>query len=423
MNNIFLTIFTTFFIGVSLNFSTLNAQENKTILTPNARLGLVSDWTIKPKMFSRFVEIYILACAGRKDVEVFHIDRHFEALFCMGKRLDKEMFWIDPTVMVLINSGLCDITREPISEKRKSDCAKSLNEIIDTCESFEIDEFVIGWPAYAADLDLRKDADQKNKNLEVLRDIAIDVTKEKNVRYADFFKSLHDVLMKTKGGEGLKNALNWGARSNTPDFNIRGNLVLAYTLLKTFGFDGEIGTFTVDMKGKATASSDHKIVKSSNGEIEIESMRYPFCLDRNLRLLLPYLPFNEDLNRLILKVYNVTTPKVRVTWGGESRDFSAEQLKEGINLPAEFTKTPFDEPFKKLMELILKKEEFEVEPGMFRKKMSKSPLLSQIKDKTAAKQAFEDINVGLRKRWFEHYQDILKDYKPVKHTITITPIL
>src|SRR5258708_10291046 len=100
-----------------------------------------------------------------------------------------------------------------------------------------------------------------------------------------------------------------------------GHAVMAYAFLKALGADGEIGTFTVDLKnGKMKTSKGHRVI-SSGLAYQIESSRYPFCpcepsgkaapafpvcdtddatKDSSIRSAMSLIPFNQDLNRLML---------------------------------------------------------------------------------------------------------------------------
>ena len=48
-----------------------------------------------------------------------------------------------------------------------------------------------------------------------------------------------------------------------------------------------------------------------------------------------------------------------MTWSGQSKEFSKEQLTSGINLAAEFTSTPFDSNFASYLEKLAAKQQFE----------------------------------------------------------------
>jgi hypothetical protein len=140
---------------------------------------------------------------------------------------------------------------------------------------------------------------------------------------------------------------------------------MASAYLKALGCDGNIGEITVDMKGAATVSEGHKVTGGGKGSVELQSTKWPFCFDADTkspgstRSILPFCTFNQDLNRLTLRVKNLEAAKAKVTWGTESREFTNEQLTSGINLAAEFGKTPFDAPFAKFMAAVADKQAYE----------------------------------------------------------------
>ena len=145
-----------------------------------------------------------------------------------------------------------------------------------------------------------------------------------------------------------------------------GQLIMAYAYLKAMGLDGEIGTFTVDLKKEqAKASEGHKINEFKNGTLSITSTKYPFCAageldqDGSIRSGMALVPFNQDLNRLMLVVKKGTAGKYKITWGSETRNYSAEQLAKGVNLADDFAVNPFSEAFKKVEASVLAKQVYE----------------------------------------------------------------
>ncbi len=112
-----------------------------------------------------------------------------------------------------------------------------------------------------------------------------------------------------------------------------GQMVMASTFLRALGCDGNIGTITLDMEsGKAEATQGHKVLSADRGGVEIESTRYPFCFygdpagEDSTSGVAEFLPFNKDLNRLMLVVRNAPAGKVKVVWGGKSKEFDGAQL-------------------------------------------------------------------------------------------------
>jgi hypothetical protein len=123
----------------------------------------------------------------------------------------------------------------------------------------------------------------------------------------------------------------------------------------------------VDLKSnKARVSKGHKLVSCRNGEIEVTSFRYPFVVgggdpakDDNILSGTTLVPFNQELNRLTLVVKHPQAAAYKLTWGGEEKVFPAEQLKQGINLAAEFPRNPFADAFKKVDKAVAAKQDFE----------------------------------------------------------------
>ena len=97
-----------------------------------------------------------------------------------------------------------------------------------------------------------------------------------------------------------------------------------------------------------------------------KSSRYPFCApagelsdDNAIRSGMALVDFQSQFNRLRFVAKNATAKSYTVTWGGEAKTFTGEQLTAGINLPAEFAKTPFDEAFKRVDEAVGRKQSYE----------------------------------------------------------------
>ena len=132
--------------------------------------------------------------------------------------------------------------------------------------------------------------------------------------------------------------------------------------------------------------------------------------------ILPFVPFNKDLNRYVLVVKNLKSPRARITWGEQSKEFSAEQLATGVNLAAEFLKNPFVKPFMEVNKAVEQKQAFEttfIKDYLSEKEQS---LLRSLPSKEASIKAveagFRDIHKGLLEK-------CSKAVHPVTHTIRI----
>jgi hypothetical protein len=131
--------------------------------------------------------------------------------------------------------------------------------------------------------------------------------------------------------------------------------------------------------------------------IEVESSRYPFCAcvdntdpadsypscakqdstsDNSLLSAMKLIPFNEQLNRLTLIGKNGKHSKYEVTWGSQTKTFTADQLSHGVNLAAEFPSNPFCAAFGKVDAAIAAKQAYETKQmkEIFRSPEAKSDM-------------------------------------------------
>jgi lysophospholipase L1-like esterase len=264
-------------------------------------------------------------------------------------------------------------------------------------------------------------ADGYNKNLASLRDIDKRLAAELGLGFADVHQAMRDAMAPAKAAFGDEYDV-CGKDGFHPGPN--GQLVMAYAFLRALGCDGQIADITVDMKGAASASHGHKVTGGSAGSAELVSKRYPFCFDGapsssgGTRSIAPHFPFNEKLNRFILRVKNLDAPRAMVTWSGESKPFTREQLSAGVNLAAQFDKTPFDSQFKEVIDAIAAKQNFEtlMIKGLvtqFRQFSAESK-----KDSKLAS-AFTTLGKRLLARQTELDTAVRKAIVPVKHTITV----
>jgi len=201
--------------------------------------------------------------------------------------------------------------------------------------------------------------------------------------------------------------------------------VMAYTFLKAMGFDGDIGTITIDMKGKASATDGHKVLSMNGGTVEIESTRYPFCFygddkspDSN-RSILPYVQFNQDLNRLTLVVKNLKSAKAQITWGTVTKEFARADLEKGINLAAEFLDNPFSEAFGKVTEAVAGKQGYET--WAIKEMITKfRALREQVPGNAEIEKDAASIRDAVLAKQATLQEQARATVTPVKHTITVS---
>jgi hypothetical protein len=271
-----------------------------------------------------------------------------------------------------------------------------------------------------------KNTDPKtyNETLKALAAVAKEVATEQGVAFADVHAVMFETLRKAdaKWGEPYEFA---GRDGFHPGPN--GHLAMAFAFLKAMGFDGHIGTITVDLAANTAHATDgHKVLSANAGSVEIESTRYPYCFvspadkknePRSAKTITQVLPFQDELNRFTLVVKGVPSgSSATVTWGAQSKKFTGDQLSKGVNLAAEFVDdNPFSEPFAKLDTAVRNKQGFEI--PLIKRLITNIPSLTKLVDDPAD---LDRVRASAMKRHAKMMADAADAVVPVKHTIKIT---
>ncbi len=330
-------------------------------LPPNARVAIIGDSITEQKQYSKFIDAYLLACTSRTDIKCFQFGWSGETAGGFRQREENDLSAFRPTVATFCY-GMNDGGYQPYNENIGKGYEANMRAVLQKAKEMGVSTIVAGTPgAVDTKYFTRPSAtpEQYNDNLQHLGEIDKKLSEEYKTGFADVHSEMLNAMTKAKAALG-------------PDYDVcgrdgvhpgsNGQLLMAAAFLKGLGVDGNIGDITVDMKGAGTASEGHRIT-GTNGVVEVESTKWPFCFEGDAksgtRSILPFCDFNQALNRLTLRVKNLDAAKAKVTWGAESKEFTREQLTQGINLPAEFSKTPFDGAFMNFMNAIGTKQNYE----------------------------------------------------------------
>ena len=393
------------------------------LLPQNARVAIIGDSITEQKLYSKFIETYLLACAGCADIKCFQFGWGGERADGFANRAENDLSAFAPTVATTCY-GMNDGSYVPFNPAIGAAYEKNMRNVVAKLQAAGVKHIVLGSPGGVdTKFFVRAGATpaQYNDNLAHLRDLDRKLAGEFHTAFANVHDEMIEAMAKGKAALGEDYDV-CGRDGVHPQAN--GHLLMAAAFLKGLGLDGNIGEITVDMKGAAIASEGHQ-ASGSNGSAEVVSTKWPFCFDGDAktgtRSILPFCDFNDKLNRFTLRVKNLDAPKGKVTWGTESREFTKEQLTTGINLAAEFTKTPFDGAFASLINAVRLKQEYETPmiKGMitnfrnFAADAKADPefaaALDTVKKKMLAKQEKLDAEVH-------------KLLVPVKHTIKVEAV-
>jgi lysophospholipase L1-like esterase len=410
----------------------LMAEESA--LQPKARVAIVGDSITEQKLYSKYVESWLLACSGVPDLRVMQFGWGGETAGGFANRADNDLAVFDPDIVTLCY-GMNDGGYQPWRIEIGTAYEANMRRILDRLSALGVKSVVVGSPG-AVDTNFFRPgqtmADKPahiayNDNLAHLRDIDRALATEKGQRFADVHAAMVDAMTKANGTLGPKYDV-CGGDGFHPGPN--GQLLMAYAFLKGLGVDGSIGEITVDLAANAAKGTPGQKVAGVKKDgavaaVEVSSTRWPFCFEGEAsssggtRSILPFVPFNDDLNRYRLKVTGLQTPAAKVTWGSETKTFTKDQLAAGVNLAAEFPHTPFDEPFAHFQAAVAEKQNFET--FMIKQIVTDFRLIPDISTDVEAQAAARVLSGKLMKRWEALDQTARERLVPVIFTIRIEP--
>jgi lysophospholipase L1-like esterase len=404
-------------------------------------VAVCGDSLTEQKVYSVYIEDYLLMCQPVSDVKTLGCGWGGSSAPHFATHMGGDVMTFSPTVGVVcygINDGKGDVLNDTIAKSYRA----GLEKVIANLRRGQTRTIIIGSPAVVDSFYFKNTrhpdvtAAQFNETLGQLGAIAKELAAAKGVLFADLHTPMMEAMAKAKAQFGQR--YPFSGEGDGVHGGPNEHLVMAYAVLKAMGFDGHIGTITYDgSAGSATATEGHRIISSHPGKVVIESSRYPYCFFNGTKdadqqgappqsqfagnwsygnaAILPFVPFNQELNRYLLVVQNLKSPRARITWGEQSKEFTAAQLAQGVNLAAEFLKNPFVQPFAAVDRAVINKQFFETQfishflfdqPNLLKAMPSKASALKMIDA------GFRDVHAGL----LENCREAIK---PVTHTIKI----
>jgi lysophospholipase L1-like esterase len=356
-------------VGTITSTSTNAQSPPKAELAPNVRIAVVGDSITEQKLYSRFIASYLAACYPDLNAHVVQFGWGGERATGFAARMENDLLPFKPNVVTLCY-GMNDGSYTTFTPQIGAAYELPMNQIVSKLKAAGV-TVVVGSPGAVDDYFFRRDAKDTvtagskmyNPTLAKLRDIAKATAEKAGMPFANVHDAMIDAMRKAQASDKLGSGYNvCGADGFHPGEN--GQLIMAFAFLRGLKLDGDLGTIAIDLKGDSSATNGHTIVSKSGNSVTVESKRVPFAFTgdskgNGTRSILPYLPFNEEFNRLTLKVANATAEKLKVTWGSESKVFSSEQLSKGVNVAAEFEKHPLASRFFAIDAAVGKQQNFQ----------------------------------------------------------------
>jgi len=336
------------------------------VLRKGDRLAICGDSITEQKMYSRIMETYLTICVPQLEVTTRQYGWSGEQAPGFLARMTNDCLRFHPTIATTCY-GMNDHGYRRYEEQIGAKYRTFSTAIIEAFKENGVRP-IQGSPGCVGKMPFWvKSADgtvrDLNLNLCNLRNIGIEIAEQEHVGFADVFWPMFTAGFEAQKRYGTNYAIA-GQDGVHPGW--AGHVIMAYAFLKSFGLDGEIGTFTVDLRSDtAQLSAGHELISCKGGEVQIRSRRYPFCAtgktnrDDSIRSAMTLVSFNRELNRLTLKLKNPKAGNYRVTWGNGSKTYTARQLAKGVNLAEDFEVNPFSKAFAEVDKAVAFKQSYE----------------------------------------------------------------
>ena len=337
------------------------------LLQKGDRLAIIGDSITEQKMYSRIMETYLTVALPELEITARQYGWSGETAPGFASRMTNDCLRFKPTIATTCY-GMNDHGYRPYEASIGDRYREVQTRIVRSFRDHGM-RVVLGSagsvgkvPTWTKSEAYTKE--QLNLNLLELRNIDVQIAEQEKVSFADVFWPMitQDCAAKAKYGPDYCVPGKDGVHPGWA-----GQVVMAYAFLKGLGVQGDIGTYTIDLGTKtATASTGHQVLSFADNQLEVKSSRYPFCIpaadttkDDTLASGMTLVPFQQDLNRLVLKVTHAPAERYKVTWGAETHSFTRAQLETGINLAAEFVNNPFVESFNRVDQAVAAKQNYE----------------------------------------------------------------
>ncbi len=342
-------------------------ETRQPLLKKGDRLAICGDSITEQKLYSALLETYLTSCLPELDITCRQYGWSGEQAGGFLKRMKNDVLRFQPTIATTCY-GMNDFRYVPYDEAIAAEFRKNQTAVVDAFQdagcrvvlgSSGIIDSVPAWVKSA-----KGTQQELNICLSRFRNIDVEIARAKGVAFADLYQPmlLADHAAKKQYGPDFKVSGKDGVHPA-----MAGQLIMAYGFLKGLGVDGDLGSVTYDeAAGKAAAANGHEVLTTESGRISLRSTRLPFCpgpgatdKDDSLRAGMALVPFDDELNRFTFRIGSPKSASYTITWGEQTRTYTAKELESGVNLAKDFDNNPLVPAFKKIWDAVSKKQEYE----------------------------------------------------------------
>lgn len=394
------------------------SSPGKRLIQHGDRLAICGDSITEQRLYSVLIETYLTACLPELGVSCRQFGWGGERAEGFLMRMRNDVLRFKPTIATTCY-GMNDFRYVPYDDAIAANYRQNQTAVA-KCFKDAGCRVILGSPGIIDSVpswvkQATGTKEELNLTLSKFRNITLDVARTEGAGFADIYRPmlLADLAMKKRFGEGFKVAGKDGVHPAWA-----GHVIMAYAFLKAMGVDGRIGTITWDEAGdKASASAGHEVISCADGSLSLHSTKLPLssgpgdvAKDNTIRAGLGLVPFDDELNRFVLKVEHPKAMAYTVSWGEDTKHYTADELAAGVNLAKDFVNPPTAVGFLAIQDAVAAKQKYETR---------------QIKSLMHGPEGETDMaaTVALTERTRERLVKALRDAcKPVNHEIRIVPV-
>ncbi|MEO7677881.1 MAG: SGNH/GDSL hydrolase family protein, partial [Verrucomicrobiota bacterium] len=241
------------------NYQPLAAPKQKGLLLKEGdRLAICGDSITEQRMYSRIMETYLTIALPEFHISTRQFGWSGERAPGFLARMTNDVLRFKPTIATTCY-GMNDHEYRGYEPRIGNTYLNSTMTIVDAFKNHGA-RVVLGSPGCVGPAVpwAKTNSEEMNLNLGQLRNIDIEIAKKEKVRFADVYLPMlkADYEMREKHGTNFFVAGKDGVHPGWA-----GHVVMAYAFLKALGVDGEIGTYTVNLKSNdADASKGHEVI-------------------------------------------------------------------------------------------------------------------------------------------------------------------
>ena len=316
-------------------------ESNSCILRGHDRIVFLGDSITEQQLYTNYVETYLASRFPELKLTFFNAGWGGDTAPGGLSRLQRDVLALKPTVVVIcygMNDGRCALPDDEI----RSNYVNALRQIVARLKGAGVRPVLLtpGMVDEAVSPSLAA-AQYNHKGLRVLADEVLALAHAEALPVGDLHRLMNQVHIKAKAADPgfcmLPDAIH-------PDPS--GHLVMAFGVLQALGVPPRRDQVDIELDPHAVTHSVGvrrvSLERHDDGFfLDLELDRLPFFVEPLARKVLPFIPFQETYNELILRITRLPSDCAALgTEEGRTGAIPRAQFEAGVNLFSHWSLAP-----------------------------------------------------------------------------------